>query len=137
MLEQEYEYENITSYIHDLYPNLYLDPLTKYPAYGMNSYERRFLELLIERGMVVYRNPCIHGTDCFPDFFVFNPRSMRGKLVELTLLYENGGNGNSDRKTKLRKERQRQNIEESGIPFVFLYREHLERIRESCCENLF
>ena len=137
MLEQEYTYDEISDYICSLYPNLYLDTPIEFPDYGMNDYEGRFLELLIDRGMIVYREPYIEDLDCVPDFFVFNPRTMTGKIVEITLLYENRGNGNSDRKTRLRKQRQKERIEESGIPAIFLYREHLERIRESCCENLF
>jgi len=116
------------------YPNLSLGQPIYSGMHGMNSYEKRFLEYLIESGYVVFREPLIEDVDCIPDFFVYNPESGRGQIMEITLMRENGS---SDRKTKLRKERQEESIRNCGIPYVILYREHLERIRNEDCKDLF
>ena len=49
-----------------------------------------FLDLLLERELVVFREPLIEGVDCMPDFLVYNPKSGTGKLVEITLMKKNG-----------------------------------------------
>jgi len=116
------------------YPNLYLEEPVYESGYGMNSCEKNFLEYLIESGYVVFREPLIDDVDCIPDFFVYDPYSGRGQIVEITLMKEMG---NGDRKTKKRKERQAERIRDSGIPYVILYREHLERIRNEDCKGLF
>lgn len=122
------------------YPQMYLSPpLLPEEMYsyveGMNSYEKEFVKLLHSRGMIVFREPMIESIDCKPDFFIFNPYTQKGKIVEITLCEKNYSNGNRD--TVKRKRRQAEKLEQTGIPYVILYRENLERIRRTCCENLF
>lgn len=117
------------------YPNLYLDDPITSGSDDMHTYEAKFLDLLLERELVVFREPLIEGVDCMPDFFVYNPKSGTGKLVEITLMKKNG-NG-TDRRTKQRKERQQDNIAQSGIPYVILHREELEKVRDYCRFDLF
>lgn len=135
--EQEAEYIERISFFYPqmiLPPPLSVEDMDQYIE-GMNSYEKEFAKLLHSRGMVVFREPIIEGVDCKPDFFVFNPFTYGGKIVELTLCDKEFKNGKRD--TIKRKKRQAERLEQIGIPYVILYRENLERIRRTCCENLF
>ncbi|MDX9739065.1 MAG: hypothetical protein RBT33_01745 [Candidatus Dojkabacteria bacterium] len=145
MSEREQDqYCDIQEELFERYPNMYLDSPVDMDFFEMSSCEREFVYLLQSRGLVVFREPlikdvdCREDIDCIPDFFVYNPKTRDGKIVEITMMKENGGAyNNKERKTKARKKRQRESIERSGIPSVYLYREHLERIRKSCCCGLF
>lgn len=128
--------------ICEIYPQMTLDPplttenLEGYIP-GMSSYEREFVSLLQSRGIVVFREPLIEGLNCRPDFFVYNPSTRTGKIVEVTLYDKGYSNGNGSYKSKNRKRRQEVSLQQMGIPYVILYRENLERIRRNCCPNLF
>ncbi len=145
MSEREQDqYYDIQEELLERYPNMYLDSPMDIDLFEMNSCEREFVYLLQSRGLVVFREPlikdidCTQDIDCIPDFFVYNPKTGNGKIVEITMMKENGkAYNNKERKTKARKKRQRESIERSGIPSVHLYREHLERVRKSCCDSLF
>ncbi|OGC36422.1 hypothetical protein A2369_01400 [candidate division WS6 bacterium RIFOXYB1_FULL_33_15] len=144
MLEEE-ELENqylLIEALSERYPQMLLSPpllpeeVESYVR-GMNSYEREFVKILQNRGLIVFREPELCDYDCKPDFFVYNPYIDQGKIVEVTLLNKEFTSSNCDRKTKERKIRQFKRMEASGIPFVVMYRENLENIREYCCRNLF
>ncbi len=153
VIEDILQLENL---INEQYPNLILPlPLNEEELDSrkceMNYEERQFAKLLLSKGMIVYREPEIELCDSIPDFFVYNPRSCNGKLVEITLAYmqkekkQEGGQrkARKNRKkeqmkaSKNRKNRQKENLNLSGIPSVVLYREQMENIRRYCCNKLF
>ena len=139
-MNPELELETVKYSIEDIYPQLVLqDPLfcdhSDLPY--MHPVEREFATLLLTRGFIVFREPTILDCEHIPDFFIFNRRSQSGKLVEITLLKEDLTNGHIGRKTKKRKERQLEALQECGVPFVVLYREQMENIRANCWEDLF
>lgn len=120
--------------ITEEYPQLSLpNPLSDYTLSNncvrMNSEEKQFAKLLLSRDMIVYREPRIELCDSIPDFFVYNPRTTNGKLVEITLSKMETGDK--------RKRRQIRNLELCGIPFVILFREQMERIRKYSWHKLF
>ena len=96
---------------------------------GMNKNEREFARLLIRRNFLVYREPEIRDCNRIPDFFVLNPRSGVGKLVEITLFFSDSIDN--------RKRQQIAELESCGIPFVVLYREQMENIKRYVWRNLF
>ena len=136
MLEVENKYMETVDELFLKYPALYLGQPFEGDYSGMNSYEAKFVNILLERDLIVFREPLIEDVDCIPDFFIYNPRSCTGKLVEITLMPKNG-KGKNGFKTKMRKARQSESLANSGIPYVVLYREHLEKVREYCCLDLF
>jgi hypothetical protein len=137
-IEKEY---TIIANLSEIYPQMYLsEPLTyesEDTLLKMNSCEREFTLLLLDRGLLLFREPEIEGMDFLPDFFVYNVEAARGKLVELTLFNEDYSNGNSSKKSIERKKRQIENLERTGIPYTVLKREQLSMIREYCCPELF
>ncbi len=44
----------------------------------MNSYEKRFSNILQSKGLVVFREPIIEGLNHIPDFFVYNRNCFKG-----------------------------------------------------------
>jgi len=136
MLEVEEQNMELVGELSEKYPSLYLGEPFRGDFSGMNTYEARFVDILLERDLVVFREPLIADLDCVPDFFVYNPRSGSGKLVEITLMPRNGNGGNGF-KTKIRKARQNESLASSGIPYVVLYREELEKVRDYCRWDLF
>lgn len=126
--------DQLENSIKDEYPQLFLSsPLDDFSiannSVRMNSNEKQFAKLLLSRDLLVYREPKIEFCDRIPDFFVYNPRTYNGKLVEITL-------SKSETSDK-RKRRQIHNLELCGIPFVILFREHMEKIRQYCWGDLF
>jgi hypothetical protein len=136
MLEVEEQNMELVEDLSVKYPSLYLGEPFQGDFYGMNSYEARFVEILLERDLVVFREPLIANVDCVPDFFVYNCKRGSGKLVEITLMPKNG-NGKNGFRTKMRKERQKESLASTGIPYVILYREELEKVRDYCRWDLF
>lgn len=126
--------DQLENSIKEQYPQLVLpSPLDDVSVLNrkstMNSNERQFAKLLLSKDMVVYREPRIQLCDSVPDFFVYNPRTFNGKLVEITL--------SPMRTNDDRKRRQIRNLELCGIPFVVLFREHMQNIRQYCWNELF
>ncbi|MCD4756397.1 hypothetical protein K8R20_02165 [bacterium] len=103
--------------------------------------ERRFSELLLDfPQLIVFPQPVIESMVQIPDFYIFNVKNgfSIGKFVEITLFprekISNNGKGSKGIK---RKHRQIEAFRSSGLPFVFLYRENQERMREALCSELF
>lgn len=88
------------------------------------------------KGFTVYSEPQIEGCIATPDFFVINPRTKKGKLLEITLMGESQKKG-KNKETFLRKQRQKEELINTGIPCIFLYRENQELIREYAWGDLF
>lgn len=134
----EYEPKDL---IYQQYPTLVLPPslncLDDISAVRMSTNERFFALLLMDRGLLVFREPRILQCNHVPDFFVFNPFCKDGKLVEITLLPRNASIGKYSEESISRKQRQVADFLGCGVPCVVLYREELARIRESCCAELF
>jgi hypothetical protein len=103
----------------------------------MTSNEQAFASLVMSKGRVVYREPMFEDCDCVADFYIFNPHTGRGKVVEITLMSEHPSRRKYSRKTINRKARQREELLSTGVPVVFLYLEHQKKIRRLCCEDLF
>ena len=89
--------------------------------------------------MEVYSQPIIEGCIAIPDFFIVNPRTGNGKLVEITLRSKDQGKGHTKRErgTYKRKLRQKEELENCGIPFLILTRENQKKIREYIWSDLF
>lgn len=88
----------------------------------------------------MYYEPTIDNCTAIPDFFVVNPRTGRGNILELCLRRENQGKGKCTKKelsTFKRKKRQKQALLNTGIPCIFLYREQQENIRRYTGFQLF
>ncbi|GIK83992.1 MAG: hypothetical protein BroJett025_06140 [Patescibacteria group bacterium] len=145
--EQVYTSEEILRYISQMKP-LTKASIAKYsqapslyePAYNtMNEYERGVAQLFIEKGLLVYREVPIGTNGSTADFYVYNPRSKKGKLVEVTLIQQvyNPGDRQPSHKTRKRKGRQLVLLNATGMPFVVLYKENLESIRKRLNRNLF
>lgn len=115
-------------------PSLYEKPYTV-----MNEYEKGIAELLLKRGLVVYREIPIGESGSSADFYVYNPKSKKGKLVEVTLIkrYYKAGDKLPSIKTKNRKDRQLELLQATGMPFVVLYQENLVSIRKYFDKHLF
>jgi len=124
-----YPQMHVNSPLNYIEPNIYVE--------GMNSYEKRFANILQTRGLYVFREPIIDGVTHIPDFFVFNPKSYQGKLVELTLYDRDFKHYNPNERSVKRKKRQIEEFSNCGIPFVAIYRENLESIRRYCDMYLF
>lgn len=140
--QENEEYIDIINELSEMYPQMhvcapleFIEP-NKFVK-GMNSYEKRFSNILQSRGLCVFREPIIDGVSHIPDFFVYNPRSYQGKLVELTLFDKEFKHYNSTESSIKRKKRQIQEFNTCGIPFVAIYRENLESIRSHCDMHLF
>ena len=101
-----------------------------------HSNEREFALLLLERGFEVYHEPHIRDCLAIPDFFVINPRTGNGKLIEITLRFKSEGKW-KNRKSFFRKQRQKEALESCGIPCVILTRENQEIIRKNIWSKLF
>jgi len=133
--EQEHILENTNEY-----PRLKLpEPLSVEDKDRLNELktnEREFALLLLYKGFTVYPEPQIEGCLATPDFFVINPRTKKGKLLEITLMSENKRMGRK-KETFLRKQRQKEELIQTHIPCVFLYRENQELIREYAWGDLF
>lgn len=141
LLDQE-KYIDVVNEVNTMYPQMYISSPLEYiepDKYipGMNSYEKRFANLLQTRGLFVFREPIIDGLSHIPDFFVYNPRCIQGKLVELTLYDSQFKRVSADEKSIKRKKRQIEEFRNCGIPFVAIYRENLEAIRSHCDMYLF
>jgi hypothetical protein len=134
----EFQYEDTDAIVATILTNkqpLTYEDIINSVGCEMNSYEKKFALLMIQLGFVVYREIDIDGFGRTADFFVINPFSRQGMLIELTLMDDKEtGVG---RKTKLRKERQVKALEGRGIPYVILYREDLNVIRHFLDPNLF
>ena len=102
----------------------------------LKSNEREFALLLLSKGLEVYPEPVIQGCTALPDFFVVNPKTGTGKIVEITLREKSSGKS-KNRKTFLRKQRQTEELKNTGIPCIFLYRENQEKIRNYIWSKLF
>lgn len=136
--EIEYSTSKIEEEIARVYPHMILDTSRDISGNnGMVDYERRFLQFLLERELVIFREPSFEGMDFNPDFFVWNPKAQRGKIVEITFISEQEGFMHVSRKTRARKKRQLVSLENCGVPFVILYREHLKNISKYSYPNLF
>jgi hypothetical protein len=150
-IEENIDVEKVLSNLSQQYPQMYLDYPLVYEDFeygylnGMNSYEFKFASYLVnDKNLLVFREPKIDSCLHIPDFYVFNTLSNSGKLVELTL-YDSDFTGcrNSKRsyqevkKSIKRKQEQIDEIKGCGIPYVILYREQLENIRQRCIKNLF
>ena len=110
------------------------------PAYNrMNPYEARLARFLISKGLSVYREIPLSTNGANADFYIFNPKSGKGKLVEVTLIYDNHPQGMKlpSRKTRARKKRQLRVLEKTSIPFVILHKEQLTNIRRFQIKDLF
>lgn len=105
---------------------------------SMNTYERAFAKILIKKGLKVYREIPIADNGSTADFYVYNPRSKRGKLVEVTLLQKEYKKGDKKPsiKTIRRKDRQIETLEATGMTYVVLYKENFRAIRKTVT-NLF
>lgn len=152
MLEKELERQDYLQLKNDfeiIYPQMHLkSPLnesdfsTLIP--GMNSYEFKFASFLFSNGYTVFREPIIENCVHVPDFFVYSPFSDFGKLIELTMYNKEFTNCNVSkrprnevRRTLKRKRNQLEEIKESGIPYIILYREELRYIRKEYINDLF
>jgi len=150
-IDENIDVEKVLSNLSQQYPQMYLN----YPLVcndfeygyleGMNSYEFKFASYLVSNSaLLIFREPKIEGCFHIPDFYVFNTLSNSGRLVELTLYDSNyTGYRNSRRsyqetkKSIKRKQEQIEEIKGCGIPYVILYRQQLENIRQRCIKNLF
>jgi len=124
--------------VREMYPQLILpEPM----FYVVNDFENihpvelLFAEALHERGLFIYREPEVLEMSHIPDFYVYNPFAHSGKLVEITLMNKDGVG--ACRKTRLRKERQLEDLYNCGIPFTILHRKELENVRRYCYDGLF
>lgn len=147
MLENEFgietvqEIDNLVDYsvflkehLTTVYPQLILPtPINSFDVnskkFRMSDNEREFAKLLLTRDLIVYREPTIKDCTKVPDFFVYNPRTDNGKLVEITLY---PSTTHDERKTEQVKA-----LAMTGIPLVVLYKEHMENIKRYCCDELF
>lgn len=141
LLDEE-KYIDIVSEVNTMYPQMHISSPLKYiepekHVPGMNSYEKRFANILQTRGLFVFREPIIEGVSHIPDFFVYNPRSVQGKLVEITLYDSQFKRYPLNERSIERKKRQIEEFRSCGIPFVAIYRENLESIRSHCDMYLF
>lgn len=110
------------------------------PAYNhMNSYEKEVALLFMSKGLLVYREIPIGSNGSTADFYVYNPKSKRGKLVEVTLIQQSykPGEKKPSIKTRKRKSRQLVLLKATGMPFVILYKENLNSIRKRLNTDLF
>jgi len=150
-IKENIDIERVLSNLSQQYPQMYLD----YPLVdddfeygylkGMNSYEFKFASYLVnDKKLLVFREPKIENCLHVPDFYIFNTLSNSGRLVELTL-YDSNFIGYKDskrsyqeiKKSIRRKQEQVNEIKSCGIPYVILYREQLENIRQGCIKDLF
>lgn len=141
-----YTKEEILSYISKLMP-LTLVSIERYsklpglyePPYNyMTSHEKKVALLLLSKGLVIYREIPIGKNGSTADFYVYNPRSKSGKLVEVTLMKKSyrPKEKKPSYKTKKRKENQLDLLKATGMPFVVLYREEFESIDRFLSTNL-
>ena len=150
-IDENIDVEKVLSNLSQQYPQMYLDYPLVYEDFeygylnGMNSYEFKFASYLVsDKNLLVFREPKIDSCLHIPDFYIFNTLSNRGKLVELTL-YDSNFTGCRDgkrsyqeiKKSIRRKQEQIDEIKRCGIPYVILYREHLENVRRECITGLF
>lgn len=90
----------------------------------MHSEERAFAECLVKRGLMVYREPHVKDCDSIPDFYVYNPESHIGTVVEITMC---------ERKAlTARKKKQIANLSRScdfyGLRLMVLYRDNIRSV---------
>ncbi len=154
MSEYEFDLElrntdDIVDTLYLRYPHMHLDsPLdlsdSNQYIYGMNSYEMKFAYFTYSMGLVVFREPRIDNCIHIPDFYLFNPITLSGTLVELTLYnrdFTNCNTGNRHRnevkKSIKRKQGQISELQGCGIPYIILYREELEQIRNNFINDFF
>ena len=142
IIQEKIIHPEIVEEVELLYPQMHIDfPLNPILpdtfVEGMNSYEKRFANILQSKGLFVFREPIIDGVSHIPDFFVYNRRCFQGKLVELTLYDREFKHYSANEKSIARKKRQIEEFSNCGIPFVAIYRENLESIRRNCDMYLF
>jgi hypothetical protein len=131
--------ESIINHINEIHPQIQFPTpaltLEDIWCYKIKMYpsEEYFAELLLERGIILFREPKITKIANRFDFYAYNPQAMNGGiLIEITTTRES-------RRSKRKKEQIRKLVEikeNYGINGVVLYREHLLKIGNSCCEGL-
>jgi hypothetical protein len=145
--ELAYTRDEIFAFITGM-PALTISGINKYsqhpslyePAYNpMNAYEKSVALLLISKGLMVYREIPIGTNGSNADFYVYNPKSKKGKLVEVTLIKKayKPREKLPSHKTRKRKSNQLLLLKATGMPFVVLYKENLESIRKYVDLHLF
>lgn len=91
-----------------------------------SPHEREYARMMIRLGFKVYREPEIKDCNNLPDFYIVEPISDFGVLVEITK--------SSKYSLSERKKRQIKNLEEISrfynIPFVALFKEDLDMLKE-------
>lgn len=91
---------------------------------SMHSEERAFAECMVKDGLIVYREPQIRDCNCIPDFYVYNPESEKGTVVEITM-YEKAT-------LSKRKRKQISTLTEYcdfyDLRFIVLYRESIRKV---------
>lgn len=87
--------------------------------------EREYARMMIRLGFTVYREPVIKDCNHLPDFYICDPDSHFGVLVEITK--------STKKYLSERKRRQIKSLEEIAkfynIPFFVLFKEDLDRLK--------
>lgn len=95
-----------------------------YSTIQMHSEERAFAECLVKKGLMVYREPHIKDCDSVADFYVYNPESHVGTVVEITMCEKKA--------LTPRKKKQIANLSRScdfyGLRLMVLYRDNIRSV---------
>ena len=110
--------------IHKEYPQIELDSpvdLKEMDSYiKLDSMERVFTRLVQENGLLVFKNPLIEEIEYIPNFFVYDPKLEKGKVVDLNISRIKDNEKRYSKRFLNRELGQIRKIEEMGIPTLLI-----------------